>query len=178
MNVLLSPHPDDETLFATYACLRYRPLVIHCLRSFVAATWPDGPTWEQREPEAAAACAILGCRREQRIYPDDAPPWDELRADLATLRPETVWAPLPEPDGHDHHNQIGRMARELFDDVRFYATYTRGGGKTTAGRLVEPEPGWEAIKRQAMSCYVTQATHPMTQAAFNEWAIDEYEVRA
>lgn len=174
MSVLLAPHNDDESLFAAYTCLRYRPLVISCLRSFVAATWPDGPTWEQREPESVAACRVLGVEQEQRTYPDDAPPWAALRADLATLDVDRVWAPLPEPGGHPHHNAIGEMARELFPRVEFYATYRHVLGKTTTGTLVVPEPGWEEVKRRAMSCYVTQAAHPMTQAAFNEWDISEY----
>lgn len=180
MKLLLAPHDDDETLFAAYTCIRHRPVVITCLRSFVEASWPDGPTWEEREPESAAACAILGCWQVHLPYPDDAPPWDEVRAAIASYGPaDVVWAPLPEePGGHPHHNAIGEMARELFPGrVAFYSTYRHVLGKTTRGTLVEPEPGWEQVKRRAMACYVTQATHPNTQAAFNEWAIDEYEIR-
>jgi LmbE family N-acetylglucosaminyl deacetylase len=183
MNILLSPHNDDAELFASYTCLRYRPLVIVCLRSFVEAQWPNGPTYETREAETKAACNVLGCRYEQWEYPDNNPPWDDMRSELEALNalhaPDRVWAPLPEPGGHPHHNAIGEMARELFPNVTFYATYTHERGKTATGTLVEPQPGWEAVKRQAMSVYVSQATHPSTQASFNEWPIDEYltEVR-
>ena len=176
MNLLLSPHNDDETLFAAYTCLRYKPLVFTCLRSFIEADWSNGPTWEVREKETAAACAILGCSYVQSTMPDKTPDWEALKRELENLeeKPEYVFAPLSEPGGHPHHNAIGEVAREVFPTVYYYSTYTHAGGKTTTGTLVEPEPGWEALKRQAMVCYASQATHPMTQAAFNEWAIDEY----
>jgi LmbE family N-acetylglucosaminyl deacetylase len=173
-SILLSPHNDDETLFAAYTCLRHQPYVIVCLRSFVEETWPNGPTWQQREPETAAACEILGCYVEQAPYPDNDPPWAELRANLAALSPDVVWAPLPEPGGHPHHNTIGEMARELFPHVVFYSTYTHKWGKTTTGTRVVPTADEQATKRRAMSCYVTQATHPNTQAAFNEWDTSEF----
>ena len=176
MNLLISPHQDDETLFAAYTCLRYKPLVLVCLRSFIEADWPNGPTWEVREKETAAACEILGCNYAQLTMSDNAPDWAALKTELENIeeKPEHVFAPLPEPDGHLHHNAIGEIAREVFPDVKFYSTYTRANGKTTTGEQVTPEEGWEALKRAAMACYVSQATHPMTQAAFNEWPIDEY----
>lgn len=177
MNLLLSPHNDDESLFAAYTCIRHKPLVIVCLRSFVAAAWPDGPHYEEREPETKAACDILGCEYQQFELPDKDPPWELLYKKLAGIHPDRVWAPFPEPGGHKHHNAIATIAIALYANVEFYATYTRRGGKTTAGDIVVPTVEEEMIKRRAMACYQTQANHRNTQAAFNTWPIDEYLIR-
>lgn len=174
MNILLAPHNDDEVLFASYTCLRHKPKVIVVLRSFIEETWP-GPTWREREAETQAATQILGCEYEQWTWPDSNPPWDEIRGQLARLQPDMVWAPLPEEDGHPHHNAVGEIARDLYPNVDFYSTYVRTGPtKTTTGTLVEPEPDWEALKRAAMGCYQTQANHPATHLPFDTWEIDEY----
>jgi LmbE family N-acetylglucosaminyl deacetylase len=174
VNLFISPHNDDEALFGAYTCLEHRPFVLVVLRSFVEATWPDGPGFAQRELETAASCAVLGCEHDQWTHEDSAPDWGLIRRNLTTLRPERVWAPLPEEGGHPHHNAIGEMALDLWPQTVFYATYTHKHGKTTTGELVQPRAGWVAIKRAAMDCYESQATHPYTQAAFNEWPIDEY----
>jgi LmbE family N-acetylglucosaminyl deacetylase len=174
MDIVLAPHNDDEALFGAYTCLRYRPKVIVVLRSFVEAGWNPPVHYAAREAESASSCHILGCEYEQWTHPDNRPDWEQVRAAMETLDPERVWAPLPEDGGHPHHNAIGALARELWPQTVFYATYTHRHGKTTTGTLVEPEPGWEKIKREAMRCYVSQATHPQCAVAFNGWAIDEY----
>ncbi len=173
MDVLLAPHQDDETLFAAYACLEHKPLVICVLRSFVEASWPDGPTWETREAEQRAACQILGVDLVQWEFRDDPPPWDLIEREIIALRTESVFAPLPEPGGHPHHNEIGTMAVQRFKHVKLYSTYTHEFGKTTTGTLVVPEPGMEEVKREAMACYRSQIEHPYTAPAW-EWPIDEY----
>jgi len=120
------------------------------------------------------SCEILGCDYVQWEHPDNTPDWERVKRDMGMLQPERVWAPLPEPGGHPHHNTIGQMALDLFPQTVFYSTYTHKYGKTTSGELVLPEPGWEQVKRDAMACYVSQANHPNTTAGFTEWAIDEY----
>ena len=175
MDLFLAPHNDDETLFGAYSCLRYHPLVIVCLRSFIEAGWPGGPGYEMRERETAMATEILGCDYVQWDIPDSAPDWDEARRRLYLLKGiERVWAPLPEDDGHLHHNALASIALQVFPQAKLYATYTYSGGKSTVGELVQPEPGWEELKRRAMSCYVSQAEHPATHLPFDTWAIDEY----
>ncbi len=174
MNLFVSPHNDDEALFGAYVCIPHKPLVVVVLRSFVEAGWVDGPGYAERELESEASCKVLGCELEQWTHEDSNPDWDAVRASMEALEPERVWAPLPEPGGHPHHNVIGEMALELWPQTVFYSTYTHKYGKTTTGDLVTPEPGWEEIKRRAMSCYASQIRHPNTQVAFTGWAIDEY----
>ena len=174
MDIFLSPHNDDEALFGAYTCIKFRPLVVVLLRSFVEATWTPPVHYETREAETEAACAILGCEFEQWTYPDNDVSWGLIRENLEKLKPKRVWAPLPEDGGHAHHNMIGSMARLIWPQTKFYATYTHANGKTTTGTRVAPEPKWVETKRAAMACYVSQATHPMCAVAFNGWALDEY----
>ncbi len=148
--------------------------MIVVLRSFIEATWPNGPDYATRELETAAACEILGCDYVQWEFRDDPPPWEQIEREIVALKTESVFAPLPEPGGHPHHNEIGTMAVQRFKHVKLYSTYTHEFGKTTTGTLVHPEPGMERIKREAMACYQSQINHPNTQVAFNEWPIDEY----
>ncbi len=175
VDYFLAPHNDDEALFGAYTLLRHRPHVIVCLRSFNEQRWDPPIFYEDRERETAEACAVLGVEHEQwTVFPDDAPDWHHLGQRLSALRAGHVWAPLPEPGGHPHHNEIGEAAIDIFPNLTLYATYTHARGKTTTGTRVTPEPGWEALKRRAMACYKTQASHPATQAAFSAWALDEY----
>ena len=108
-------------------------------------------------------------------FPDHAPDWGLVKEALQTLGdPTRVWAPFPEPGGHQHHNVIGSLAGALWPQTIYYSTYTHARGKTTTGTRVQPRGGWVERKREAMACYVSQATHPRCAVAFSEWAIDEY----
>lgn len=60
MRVLLSPHNDDESLFAAYTIMRERPLVVLVTDSDLQ---PPTTSQEQRE-ESRCACEIMGVRVE------------------------------------------------------------------------------------------------------------------
>lgn len=174
MNLFLSPHNDDDALFGAYTCLQHRPKIVTVLRSFVESTWSPPVTYETRERESFLAAQVLGCEYEQWEYPDMSPDWEEISRALRQLKPERVWAPLVEEGGHPHHNAIGLIAGDLWPQTVYYATYTHANGKTTTGSRVEPQAEWVALKRIAMDCYVSQATHPQCAVAFNGWSLDEY----
>jgi LmbE family N-acetylglucosaminyl deacetylase len=181
VDLLLAPHDDDETLFAAYACMRYRPFVIVCLRSFVQErVWdPPGATYQERELEAEQALEVLGCRWLQFDNPDDDPDWDELRSDLAAMAqlemPERIWAPLPEEGGHHHHNQVGEIAEHLFGSrVIFYSTYTHARGRTVTGEVVTGDLSEQSQKRNALSKYRTQIADPRTSMHFSRPDQREY----
>jgi LmbE family N-acetylglucosaminyl deacetylase len=169
---LLAPHSDDEVLFATYTLLRHRPTVVVCFAGRAGRHHvPD----EQRSAETAAALRVLGCPEHIHLgRPADPPDWDELETHLRSLDVRHVWAPLPEEDGNSHHNWVGEMALRLWPgQVTLYATYTTAG-KTTTGTPVQPQPGWEDLKRQALACYASQIANPGTRPHF-ERPLDEYE---
>jgi LmbE family N-acetylglucosaminyl deacetylase len=159
--ILLSPHQDDETLFAAYTCLARRPHIVTVFRSVNQEA--NGITAAEREAEQIEAAVILGCTLRQWAHPDDDPDWAAVRYDLADLRdraPTTtvVYAPWPEEfGGHPQHDAVGELARKVFGKrrVRYYATY-RVGGPRTKGTPVEPEPWMIRQKLLALACYRSQ----------------------
>lgn len=172
--LLLSPHNDDEALFASYTLLRHRPKVIVCLNGGRKRHYPIPA---ERAAESAAAMEILGCDFEHLDIPCDPAEWDAVQARLEAEQPSKVWAPLPEPNGHRHHNRLARIALDLWPGrVAFYATYHVIDGwpiKSVHGNPVPVEDGWPALKRQALDCYRTQLSRDGTRMHF-ERPLDEY----
>ncbi len=170
--LLLSPHNDDAVLFASWLCLKHRPHVVTVLRSVVQEA--NGITHAEREAEDAAAFGVLGIRYLQWTYPDDDPPWSEVADDLAFETADLVFAPWPEKGGHDHHNRIGELARNIFGDrVTFYTTY-RVGGPRTVGTPSEPEPWMMPLKLRALACYESQmlrGPRRFFMHALDEWTM-------
>jgi LmbE family N-acetylglucosaminyl deacetylase len=177
VKLLLSPHNDDEALSASYICLRERPRVLVALNGGRKKNYPLPET---RAAESAAAMEILGCEFEHLGFLCDPAPWDAVEARLRLEdEPEHVWAPLPEVNGHCHHNRLAGLAVRLWPGrVTFYLTYTMVDDwpvRSTCGRLVDVEPGWPELKRQALDCYATQIARSGTSMHFDQ-PLDEYEL--
>lgn len=178
-HLLLSPHNDDEALFASYVCLRHRPKVIVALDGGTSKRYHPDPA--ERAAESAAAMGILGCEFEHLGFPVDIRDWQDV-SDLLALRdaPDRVWAPLIEADGHRHHNRLAEVAIQLWPGrVSFYATYhvDEDGWphKTVVGDPVPTEDGWPELKRRALGCYRSQIEQSGTSMHF-EQPLDEYVV--
>jgi LmbE family N-acetylglucosaminyl deacetylase len=172
VKILLSPHNDDESLFAAHLCIRERPCVIVCLRSHFQESF--GITAGQREAESTLALLALGCEWEQWEFPDIAPPWplleERLRGLDAACTPETVYAPAydfaanghapgepPQQFGVMHHDYVGWLAHAVFGErARFYQTYTRWGGPVQEGVRVRLTPEERRLKQLALSAYASQ----------------------
>lgn len=158
--LLLSPHADDETLFAAFTIIRHRPRVVICFPSS-----RDYGDTETRLAESREAVAILGGG------PVDQ--WDgtDLEAKMRDIdkrmRPSKVWAPHADAS-HPEHVAVARAAAAVFGDrlVRFH-TYG-SAGKARGGDPVAFEPGWLDIKRRALACYRTQLEHPRAHAFFSD----------
>lgn len=174
--LLLCPHNDDETLFASFTILRHQPDVVTCLRSYVQEQ-RGGPNYLKREDETVMALAVLGsiCRRQQLPVRDDTPDPEMLTRLLAEIRHandyDVVFAPAVEDGGHDHHNLVGECALHVFggDVVVPYLTYRRGSGKSRSGNEVPFEPGWPRLKLRAMAEYASQIELESTSF----WFVDE-----
>ncbi len=152
--LLLSPHNDDAVLFASWLCLKHRPHVVTVLRSVVQEA--NGISHAEREAEDVRAFRVLGVTHEQWPHPDDHPNWDAVSKGLGALDPDRVFAPWPEPHGHEHHNQAGVLAGHIFGErVTFFTTY-RVGGPRTVGTPSEPEPWMIPLKLRALACYESQ----------------------
>lgn len=174
MDVLLSPHNDDETLFACYTLLVVQPLVLVCLRAPEAY----GPP-EMREAETAAAMDVVGCQWRQLEFSADEPDWDGMRDLVAPYLAVAgkVFAPFPEPLGHRQHNRVGELALELRPDAILYTTYTHREGRTIGPEIVDPPPGGEQVKHDALRCYRSQAADPRTAVHFQR-PLTEYRAPA
>lgn len=181
MKLLLSPHHDDESLFASYIALRERPKVVVALNGGAGHKHRVDP--ETRIAESAAAMEILGCEFENYGFSVDTQNWEPIAAILASERDvERVWAPVPEPGGHRHHNRLAAVAIQVFgpDRVSFYSTYRveEPSGwpiRTSHGYPIETEDDWPALKRDALACYVSQIESSGTRMHF-ERPLDEYEM--
>lgn len=178
--LLISPHNDDEALFASYVCLAHRPKVITVLNG---ARKRHYPTPAARVAESAAAMRVLGCEYEHLAFPiDDGPiDWPTITRRLRRQRdPGRVWVPLPEPRGQQHHNRVAAIAHELWPGrLAYFATYTvdeRGWPtRSTVGYQAPAELGWPKVKEQALGCYRSQAEAAPTAMHFRQ-PLDEYLV--
>lgn len=187
MNLLLSPHSDDEALFASFSIIRHRPHVFICCGS--TGDYGDADT---RLAESRAAVAILGgddvtaldvppCRFEDR--PDRFPRVyelaDAMRIIDSRLRPTIVFAPSEESSHADHVGVAFAADLAFGKRVIHFHTYDddyRGAGptKVRTGLRVPFEPEWLSRKRAALTCYKTQLAHPRA-CRFFEMDLAEYQ---
>lgn len=179
MDVLLSPHNDDEALFASYVCLRHRPRVIVALDGGQGRRHMPEPA--VRVAESAAAMDVLGCEFDHLGFPVTIEDWSPVKERLRELgEPDRVWAPLPELDGHRHHNRLAEIAVGLWPGrVEFYSTYHVDAEgwpqRSIVGEPVAIDDGWEELKREALACYPSQSEAAGTAMHF-ERPLDEYLV--
>lgn len=168
MILVLSPHNDDETLFAAFTILRYQAHVIVCHGSA-----GDYGRSEDRMMESAQAVATLGGTFEQWDVPSgDA---NLLHSKLATgvERPNVQWVFAPDKHAsHPDHRLLAEVAADLFKGkLTTYHTYADQRRVTPLsvgyGRAVEiGHPSWVHRKIRALSSYTTQASHPRANVFF------------
>lgn len=174
--LFVSPHNDDAVLFGAFTLQRERPMVLTVFDSFVQVErgHPECNADARREEDVRAINVVLQCAAHHGFVPDtqaNAAAAPAVHALLSQWRRMTeVWIPAVELGGHDQHNLIGALGREIFDPavtkVRRYLTYTRLGGKSTE---FVPADGSVGIakqvpctglmvrrKLQALTCYKTQ----------------------
>lgn len=164
-SVLFAPHNDDETLFAAFTILRYRPRIVICFPS--SGDYGDPA---MREAETRDAMEILGG--------DPVEQWvgGDLRAQMSELdrrlNPQVVFAPSRRCS-HPDHIAVAEAAVSVFvKRVRAYQTYD-DSGKVTAGPLAAFEPEWVGAKLRALARYESQIKHPRAHQFFL-WDLLEY----
>lgn len=163
---LFAPHSDDETLFAAFTILRYRPRVVVCYPS--AGDYGETAI---REAETREAMSVLGAGPVEQWQGGDLVA--AMRAFDARVHPVRVWAPHPHAS-HPDHVAVARAALEVFGArVRQYHTYDVGG-KVRRGLPVEFEVGWVEQKHRALLRYESQIRHPRAHRFFT-WDLDEYQ---
>lgn len=179
MKLFLSPHNDDAVLFASFTLLREDPLVLTVFRSHLQESRGRPITAQMREAEDECAFAALGITHwDQWAFSDRDPDWEGVRHRLMffTDSANHVYAPAPyDEGGHPQHDQLGRLALELWprEKVTLYHTYRNGRGREE-GSLVEIRDGhWIRKKLQALACYESQIMEQSTghhfAQALHEW---------
>lgn len=161
-SLLLSPHQDDETLFAAFTLIRYRPQVVVCFPSS-----EDYGSTDRRLDESRKAVAILGCGPVTQW--DGVDIEDKMRALDALIRPTRVFAPSKDAS-HAEHLAVARAAGNVFGDrlTRYHTYNMPKGGKVRTGSPVAFEQSWVELKREALQCYRSQWAHPRARIFFDD----------
>ena len=162
MKILISPHPDDETLFAAYTILHEKPLVI-------IVTYPtmQGNNGEQRLMESYKAMQTLGAPVCFLGIREDELTEDSLAQALEMFwEAEEVFVPEFEEEGNLQHNLVRNVAGKMFKNIKTYKTYT-GLQERTVGTEIVPTDHELTLKKLAMECYVSQKQNKDTAHYFN-----------
>jgi len=176
--ILLSPHNDDEALFASFICMRERPLVIVVTDSAIQPERGDlGCTAEIRRQETIEAMKIAGCPVVFLGIKDTELNEEILRERLKAFRPGIVYIPALQ-GGNAQHDLVNKVGLELFGDkCDQYTTYTKTELYTEGTREIKPTPAELEIKNQMLDCYKSQLALPSTAPHFlavkneSEWLI-------
>jgi LmbE family N-acetylglucosaminyl deacetylase len=182
MNLFISPHNDDETLFGSFWIQEHRPLVLVVFDSQLQVDRGDpAANARDRRIESIAACNILGstgvdfcglldsdprlpdkaARLSDALHLVSVAIADKLASiGLARNSIQRVAAPLYEADGHDQHNLVALAAPQLFagigPELVAYSTYTRTAGKSGGGKKYVPTGLQIRKKHLALACYPSQ----------------------
>lgn len=181
MDLFLSPHNDDETLFGAFTILRHRPHVVVCLKSQVQED-RYGITAATREAETTLALEILQAPSWEQLKTKDSGSFagdllDDFRMLESRYAPRRVFAPAYEEGGHEQHNGVARLSYSVFGSrVCPYFTYVRGLGRrgNTTRAEVSFEPEWLALKLRAMACYESQCALDNTRFWFMDDTLREF----
>jgi len=159
--ILIQPHDDDAVLFACWTLLRHKPLVVTVFDSYVQpGRGIPNTTWQDRARETDVACEILGVRNARLNFRDDDETVNPVQIfarainllPRAVQKSDTIYVPLPEPDGHPQHNLVGIAFGRI---PKYYLTYTTRG-KSTNATEVPFEPEWVALKLRALAEFKSQ----------------------
>lgn len=139
--LLLDPHGDDAVLFASYICMRFKPII--CVTN---RTVPKS--------EIAAATNFLGCSWQDG--------WEPQR-DFS----ETIFAPGWHEVGHEEHNEVAEKAKEVYGDaVQFYCTYAPRAHRWVGRIPIVPTAEMIQAKLRALSCFRSQIEYEATRPWF------------
>lgn len=180
MNLLISPHNDDETLFAAYTLIREKPLVVVCTDSFIQPNRGDhGCTSAIRRAESIAAAKVIGHTVVFGGLRDDSLVEDDIRELLSSFHGfNRVYAPVIQ-GGNWQHDMIGKVAQEVFQSLIQYTTYSKTELWTRGTVEIVPTPEEREKKMQALACYQSQIQLPATRPHFeavidkSEWLIEK-----
>jgi len=167
MNLFISPHNDDETLFGAFTLMREKPLVVIVTDSWIQANRGDNNTADQRWEETKAAMAMIGLSVIRLGIRDDIiSEWhteEKLRMFTGFNK---VYAPAIQ-GGNPHHDLIGKIAQDIFGDkVIQYSTYAPGEFYTKGLVEIAPVGSELIVKEKMLTCYKSQLALEATKPHF------------
>lgn len=172
-SILLSPHNDDETLFAAFTLMREKPLVLIVTDGFIQAERGDPITWSQRRMETTLAMQILGCKAEFLGIRDTELTEEGLIEALERYSPYPVWqkhvqvyAPALQ-GGNRQHDLVSKVAQKMFPNLIQYTTYTKTELWTKGSVQIVPTREELELKDRALDCYRSQILLSATRPHFN-----------
>ena len=176
--IFLSPHHDDESLFAAFTLIRHKPLVIICTSAYIQSERGDlGCTDEIRTKETIEAMKIAGCPVVFLGIKDTELTEEILRERLKVFKPEMIYAPAIQ-GGNLQHDLVGKVALELFGNkCERYTTYTKTELYTTGNFEIKPTHNELELKEKMMNCYESQLNlkstlpHFMAVKGKSEWLV-------
>lgn len=181
MNLFISPHNDDESLFGAFTLMREHPLVLVVTDGWIQFNRGDrGCHADIRREETIKAMEILKCPVTFLGIKDT-----ELTEGILTKRLidfqhlgfEKVYAPAIQ-GGNWQHDLIGLVAGRTWSNIRRYTTYTKTELWTKGEEEIIPTKEEIELKEKALWCYQSQINLPATRPHFeavlggkSEWLI-------
>lgn len=174
--ILIASHNDDEALFASFICMREKPLVIIATESHIQSERGDvGCTAEIRRQETIDAMKIAGCPVVFLGIKDTELSEEILRERLKAFRPGVVYIPAAQ-GGNQQHDLVNKVCIELFGDkCKQYMGYSKTELYTKGSVEIKPTQVELEMKNQMLNCYRSQialeSTYPHFIAVQNrsEW---------
>lgn len=160
MDILISPHNDDETLFASLLIMRRKPLVI-IVTDGEKHLYKYGLPIEQRRQESIEAMQILGASVMFLNIPETKLTEEILTERLKYIKPEGfIYAPAVDPEGNFDHNVVGAVADKLWGSkVVHYSTYKLSDLTPQGDIELHFNPEERAKKELALNKYTSQLTY-------------------
>lgn len=167
MNLLLSPHIDDECLFASYTLIRQQPWLLFVTDSDMQLE--RGVTSAQRRQESRRACEYLGVAVAFLGLKDGLVEETDLQQRLkpfANLPWESVYAPAIE-GGHRDHAVVRKIASALFGPVYYSSTYYDPAIGPNGDHEIIPTRHEIEMKNRALDFYESQISLPDVRVHFD-----------
>lgn len=171
--LLLSPHADDEVLFAAFTVIRYRPDIVICCQSV-----RDYGSTEERLWESQNAGKVLHAASVEQLpeFSEEQLAWHLVAMDRAHHRP-LVFAPSDD-SSHAEHRMVGRAAARVFGSRLFRFHTYNAAGKVRRGTPVQFEPEWVERKLRALAMFQSQLSHPRAHKFFMDDLHEYYDSEA
>lgn len=154
MQILISPHNDDESLFACYTIMREKPLVVIVYNGDQHSDKFGIPV-QERKHESAEAMKLLGVEVEYLNMSDwgDDMDYYTMCSRLEKYKPDKVYAPAK--GKNPQHNLVSIVCDDTFKNVVHYCTYD--DDLLQKGSIeIKPTKEEMELKNKCLDCYKSQ----------------------